>query len=97
LNFDSNKPVLFAEEMPTFKGGEENLFKYLSQIGYPSRARENGISGRVFIKFVVDKNGKVTDVTLLRGIGFGCDEEAMLFVSAMPIGIRVDKTGKMFL
>ena len=59
--------------------------KYLGKnIKYPELAKEAGISGRVFVTFVIDKSGKVNKVKLLRGIGGGCDEEAIRVVKAMP-------------
>ena len=80
-------PEIFTivEEMPSFSGGESNLVKFLSDnIRYPSRARENGISGTVFVTFIIGKDGKVTDAKVLRGIGGGCDEEALRVIGAMP-------------
>ena len=80
-------PEIFTivEEMPMFPGGEAALVKYLSDnIRYPARARENGISGNVFVTFVIGKDGKVADAKVLRGIGGGCDEEALRVVNAMP-------------
>lgn len=74
-----------VEQMPTFPGGEEELFKYLGKnIKYPAMARDAGISGRVFVTFVVEKNGEIKDVDVLRGIGGGCDEEAIRVVENMP-------------
>jgi protein TonB len=74
-----------VEDMPSFPGGEEALFKYLGQnIKYPQIAKEAGITGRVFVNFVIDKEGNVTDVKVLRGIGGGCDEEAVRVVKNMP-------------
>jgi len=74
-----------VESMPTFPDGMNNLMRYLSDnIKYPSQAREMGIQGKVFLSFVVEKDGSVTDVTLLRGIGGGCDEEAIRVVKNMP-------------
>lgn len=74
-----------VEDMPSFPGGEEALFKYLGQnIKYPQIAKEAGITGRVFVNFVIDKQGNVTDVKVLRGIGGGCDEEAVRVVKNMP-------------
>jgi protein TonB len=74
-----------VEDMPSFPGGEEALFKYLGQnIKYPQLAKEAGITGKVYVNFVVDKEGNVTDVKVLRGIGGGCDEEAMRVVKNMP-------------
>ena len=74
-----------VEEMPSFPGGEEELFKYLGKsIKYPQMAADAGISGVVYVTFVVDKDGKVKDAKVLRGIGGGCDEEAIRVVKAMP-------------
>ncbi len=53
-------------------------------IKYPAMARESGIQGRVFVNFVVEPNGSVSNVKILRGIGGGCDEEAIRVVEAMP-------------
>jgi protein TonB len=53
-------------------------------IKYPQMARESGIQGTVYVTFVVERNGNVTDVKILRGIGGGCDEEAVRVVQNMP-------------
>lgn len=74
-----------VDEMPSFPGGEGNLVQYLSDnIKYPALARENGIKGTVFLTFQVGTNGKVSEVKILRGIGGGCDEEAVRVVRNMP-------------
>jgi len=74
-----------VEEMPTFPGGEAELFKYLAKnIKYPQMASDAGISGVVYVTFVVGRDGKITDVKVLRGIGGGCDEEAVRVVKSMP-------------
>ncbi len=74
-----------VESMPGFPGGEAARINYLNKnIKYPQMARESGIQGRVFVTFVVEKNGKVTDVRVLRGIGGGCDEEAVRVIKNMP-------------
>jgi protein TonB len=74
-----------AEEMPSFPGGEAELFKYLGKnIMYPEIANSAGISGVVYMTFVVNKDGTLRDVKVLRGIGGGCDEEAMRVVKNMP-------------
>lgn len=83
----SAPPEIFTivEEMPSFPGGETGLVKYLSEnIKYPARARENNITGTVFLTFVVGKDGKVDDIKVLRGIGAGCDEEAIRVIKSMP-------------
>ena len=74
-----------VEEMPGPVGGDEAFYQYLAEnIRYPVVAMESGISGRVYVTFVVEKDGSITDVKVLRGIGGGCDEEAVRVVKAMP-------------
>lgn len=74
-----------VENMPEFPGGRAALMKYLAtNIKYPPYAKEAGIQGRVFINFVVERDGSITAVKVLRGIGGGCDEEAVRVVKAMP-------------
>jgi len=76
---------MVVESMPEYPGGEPALYKYLAEnIKYPQMAKESGIQGRVFVTFVVERNGSVTDVRVLRGIGGGCDEEAIRVVQSMP-------------
>lgn len=82
---EATKIFTIVEQMPGFPGGEGELLKYLaSKIKYPPMAKENGIEGVVFLTFVVTREGKVSDVKLLRGIGGGCDEEAKRVVASMP-------------
>jgi protein TonB len=79
--------VIFTvvEDQPSFPGGEEARIRYLNDnIRYPQMAREAGIQGTVFVTFVVERDGSVTDVRILRGIGGGCDEEAVRVVRNMP-------------
>lgn len=74
-----------VEEMPSPKGGMEALYTFLSEnIRYPYLAMESGIQGRVYVTFVVEKDGSITDVKVVRGIGGGCDEEAVRVVKALP-------------
>jgi protein TonB len=74
-----------VESMPGFPGGEAARIEYLNEnIKYPQMARESGIQGRVFVTFVVERDGSVTDVKVLRGIGGGCDEEAIRVIKNMP-------------
>ncbi len=82
---EDNIPVLIAEKMPEFPGGLKSLFSYLgNNINYPIIAKDTGIEGIVFVSFVIAKDGSITTVKVLRGIGGGCDEEAMRVVNAMP-------------
>ena len=74
-----------VEEMPDFPGGTAKLAEYLQKnIKYPQMARESGIQGRVFVNFVVEPDGHVSYVKVLRSLGGGCDEEALRVVKAMP-------------
>ncbi|MEP7168078.1 MAG: energy transducer TonB [Bacteroidota bacterium] len=82
---DAGKIFTVVEEMPQFPGGgEAALLQYLrSNIKYPPLARENGIEGTVYVTFIVDKDGKVKEPKLLRGVT-GLDEEALRVISRMP-------------
>jgi TonB family protein len=70
---------------PSFPGGEEELMKFLrANMEYPVEALEAGIRGTVHVTFVIERDGSVTDVKVIRGIGGGCDEEAVRVVQMMP-------------
>lgn len=74
-----------VEEMPEFPGGEEELRKYLaSNTQYPTIARENGIEGRVFVRFVVTNRGRVDQVSIARGVDPNLDAEAIRVVKSLP-------------
>lgn len=83
---DESKIVLsIADEMPSFPGGDSQRLKFLKKhIRYPGQASENDIQGTVFVSFVVRKNGNLADIKILKGIGGGCDQEAMRVVKLMP-------------
>ena len=74
-----------VEDQPTFPGGDAALMQYLTNnLRYPTMAREAGIQGTVFVTFVVERDGSITDVRILRGVGGGLDEEAVRVVRNMP-------------
>ena len=74
-----------VEQMPEFLGGTNALLKYVANnIHYPEKAKDAGIEGRVFIGFVIRKDGSVSDVKVMKGIGGGCDEEAVRVINSMP-------------
>lgn len=74
-----------VEEQPSFPGGEGELKKYLVEnITYPQMAKETNVSGTVYVQFVVEQDGSVSNVKILKGIGAGCDEEAVRVVKKMP-------------
>ena len=81
------EPYTYVEQMPSFPGGEEKLFQFLADnLKYPPYARENNITGTVFLSFVVNEDGVISEVQVLRGISGGavCDAEAKRVVEAMP-------------
>ena len=79
------KPMTFMDAPPQFKGGMPALYAYLSQsVVYPQEARNQGVSGKVFISFVIANDGSVHDVKVEKGIGGGCDEAAIEAVKNMP-------------
>ena len=76
---------IVAGVMPTPKGGLEDFYKFLGKkIKYPKQARRMGKEGRVFVQFVVDQEGNLTDFKILKGIGAGCDEEAIRVLKLAP-------------
>lgn len=76
------EPRVWSEVMPAYKG---DMYAFLSRnIRYPAAAKHSGISGKVLIRFVVNEDGKIYGAKVLRGIGGGCDEEALRVVNAMP-------------
>ena len=76
---------VFVSEYPEFPGGEEALYKYIEDnLRYPEKAREECISGTVVVRFVVEKDGSVSNVGILREIGCGCGAEGKRIVEGMP-------------
>ena len=77
--------VIIPDVNPEFNGGEAKLYEYLSEnIKYPDLARDGGITGKVFVQFVVEKDGSITNIQVKRDIGGGCGEEAKRVVRGMP-------------
>jgi periplasmic protein TonB len=75
---DSTEIIFLAEVQPKPVGGYELFYSKVSNnLKYPRQAIRNGVDGKVFVEFVVDRNGKVSHIKVLKGIGAGCDEEAM--------------------
>jgi protein TonB len=74
-----------VEEPATPQGGYEAFYEYVSKnMRYPAQARRMGIEGTVYVQFVVEKDGSITDVQAIRGIGAGCDEEAIRVIQNQP-------------
>lgn len=87
--------IITIEKQPLFPGGLEKFYAYLSKsIRYPAVAAEQGIQGKVFVSFVVEKNGDLTDIEVVRKLGGGTDEEAMRVLKASPRWIPGVQNGK---
>ena len=74
-----------VEVQPQFPGGESARQEYIAKnIHYPDLARNNNIQGTVYVSFVVERNGSVSDIKIVKGIGSGCDKEVIRVVKKMP-------------
>lgn len=80
-----NEPMTFVSEKPLFPGGEAALRKYLADnLIYPKQALMDEVSGSVHVSFVVNTDGSIVNVKIIRGVGSGCSEEALRVVKSMP-------------
>jgi TonB family protein len=84
-----------VEKQPSFPGGQEGYTKFLiNNIKYPEEAMKKNVTGTVYVSFIVEADGSVTTVRVLRGIGSGCDDEALRVVSMMPKWNPGEEKGK---
>jgi TonB family protein len=84
-----------VEEQPSYPGGSTEMSKFIIQnIKYPEAAKKKGIQGKVFVNFTVEKDGSISDAKVTKGIGSGCDEEALRVVKLMPKWIPGKIKGK---
>jgi periplasmic protein TonB len=82
---DPNAVYTYVEEAPSYPGGENARMLFLrNNIKYPKLALQNKIQGKVYISLIVEKNGSLSNIQILQGIGAGCDEEALRVVKLMP-------------
>ena len=82
---DAEYAVSELDNQPEFPNGNDGLVKYLSEnINYPKKALKKNIMGKVYVQFVIDKTGKVTDVVAVRGVDKSLDKEAVRVIKAMP-------------
>ena len=85
IDQQGNKSFVHVETVPSFPGGVQSFGRFLSKnVRYPTRARENGTQGRVIIAFVVERDGSLSNIRVVRGIGDGCDEEALRIIENSP-------------
>jgi protein TonB len=88
-------PFTIVEDMPEFPGGEAKLYEFLAKhTKYPPMAKDAGIQGIVYLSFVVEKDGSISSIEVLRGIGAGCDEESVRVLKKMPKWVPGKQRGK---
>ncbi len=89
------KEFVVVEQNPEFPGGTQALYKFLGQnIKYPSEASQSNISGRAYVSFTVDANGNIRKPQIVKGLGFGIDEEVLRVVLNMPKWLPARQNGK---
>jgi TonB family protein len=95
FNVSDSTKAESSDKNPEFKGGLKALLNFLKDNAqYPTLARESGIQGSVMVQFIISETGRVTDVKVIKGIGGGCDEEAIRLTKLMPNWIPGRKNGK---
>lgn len=84
-----------VSEQPSFPGGMQEMMKFISDNRkYPAEAKAKDIHGKVIVAFVVEHDGSLSDVKIRRGIGYGCDEEAIRLIKSMPKWTPGKQNGK---
>jgi len=98
LNMEVKKDrsiLMHTEQQPEFPGGMDAMMEFLNKnLRYPNQAKENNIQGKVICGFTITEQGKIEDVTVQRGIGGGCDEEAVRVIKMMPYWKPAKQNGK---
>lgn len=85
-----------VEKPPEFSGGMRAFQDYLTtNVRYPETASAANVKGKVFVSFIVRDDGRITDVGVLKGLGYGCDEEAVRVISTMPNWIPGGQSGRL--
>jgi protein TonB len=93
---NTDKPFIVAENNPEYPGGEAAFAKFLqNHIRYPNLAKENGVQGRVFVQFVVERDGSLTDLQIVRNPGSGLGEEAVRVLKISPHWKPGSQNGKL--
>lgn len=92
---DSDEVFMVVEQMPVFPGGDLGLMKFIQKtVKYPPIAKENDITGKVYVSYVVNKKGKVTSVKVVRGVDKYLDSEAIRVVKLLPYSSAGKQRGK---
>jgi TonB family protein len=81
---DERDAYTYVDQMPEYPGGTNALLKYIqSKVKYPANAKQNGVEGKVLVQFIVDEKGNVVNPKIIKGIGYGCDEEALRVIKSL--------------
>lgn len=92
---EDDKIFMVVEDSPTFPGGEGEMMRYISNnIEYPQMEKENGIEGKVVVNFVVNEDGSISNIKILKGITKGLNEEAKRVIKTMPKWEPGEQRGK---
>jgi protein TonB len=88
-------PIWIVEESAVPKGGLQAFYQFVgNNVKYPAQARRMGIEGRVFVEFVINRDGSLSEVKAIKGIGAGCDEEAVRIIQSAPAWNPAKQRGK---
>lgn len=80
------RPLVSAQAMPEFPGGKRKLSRYFNrELKYPSAAKDNQVEGSVRVGFIIEPDGSISNPKVIKGLGYGCDEEAVRLIESMPI------------
>jgi periplasmic protein TonB len=92
---EADQIFVIVEENAQPRGGLSEFYQFVSNnIKYPAQARRLNVEGRVYVEFIVGKDGKISDATAVKGIGAGCDEEAVRIIMAAPSWNPAKQRGK---
>jgi len=95
LSIDSNQVYNHVEVMPQFPGGDSKLIKWLSEnTHYPKNTQDKGIEGRVVCRFVVEEDGTISDIEIVKSLAHDFDKEAVQIIKSMPKWIPGKQNGK---
>ena len=90
----SPKDLIDPVQPASFPGGEQALLNFvIDNIRYPAEARKNSIEGNVVVGFTIGKDGKISDITIMRPLGGGCSEEVLRIIDLMPLWIPAKNNG----
>jgi len=95
VNDNTNNVLTVVDKMPEFTGGQQMMFVFLSEnVNYPYEAKKDGVMGKVYVNFIVDTNGVISNTKIIKGVHKALDTEAVRVVNSMPPWIPGEQGGK---